>query len=367
MRQGSALRGVVIGVICVLAVGSTSTALAGVNAVPVDPPGARPFFPSFGLECRYVSRGEPGAAGNELRLRGEKRSIAFVDISDNDGKLRLGRVKDCKGPKKPRLNNIDAISIKVDRAAIALISIRTEGAVLGPGATREDDGSSEIEIDAGDVAGFTSIQLGGSDDSVRTEAIGDERVGINMTAALDADTDLRQPLSGGLQIGLGDGDDTFEAGVSVPDQPSPGHRTVVFVDAALYAGDAGDDTLIGADGPDFLGGGTGSDVLLGGGGTDFLEGGDDADQIDGAGSRDLIEARKGNDDVVAGAGNDAIRARDGRVDQIACGQGEDIAEVDRRRDSVSDCEELIDRNRLRRAFSAPDVEYARRVFRRDGG
>ena len=134
-----------------------------------------------------------------------------------------------------------------------------------------------------------------------------------MTAAVDSDTDVRQPLSGGLQIGLGDGDDILEAGVSVgQQQPSPGHSTVVFVDEALYAGDAGDDTITGADGPDFLGGGTGSDVLLGGGGADFLEGGDDADTIDGAGARDLIEARKGNDDVNAGAGNDAIRARDGQ-------------------------------------------------------
>ena len=176
MRQGWAKRGrrVVIGATLVFAIGPMSPALAGGGPVPTGPPGATPFFPRFGLECRYVSRGEPGVAGNELRLSAERRSIAIVDISDNDGKLRIGRTGQCKGPRKPRLNNIDSIAINVDRALLSLVSIKTEKAVLGPGATREDDGSSEIEITTRSVGAYSSFQLGGMDDSVTTEGIGDE-------------------------------------------------------------------------------------------------------------------------------------------------------------------------------------------------
>ena len=351
----------------ICAIAPAGQAQAGGGPVPVDPVGASPFFPRFGLECRYVARGEPGVAGNQVRLSGERRSVAFVDISDNDGKLRIGGVRDCKGPRKPRLNNVDSIALNLDRSALGLVSIRTEDAALGPGATRETDGSSEIEISATNSRGFTSFQLGGTDDTVATEAIGEDRVGLNMTAALDDDIDIRQPIDVALEIGLGDGDDVLEAGVSVGDQPSPGHNGLIAFGSALYAGDAGDDTITGADGSDFIGGGSGSDTVAGGRGADFLEGGDDDDQIDGGGGGDLIEARKGNDNVTAGGGDDAIRARDGRVDQIACGKGDDVAEVDRRRDSYADCEVLVDRNRLRTRFSDTDVEYARKVFRRDGG
>ena len=350
-------------VLCALAV--TPPAPAGVPLPAPAPIGSGPGR-DFDVDCRYVSRGEPGAAGNELRISAGRRDLAFVDISDRDGKLRLRGTDRCKGRAKPRLDNIDSIALNLDKSRFAFVSISTAESALGPGATREDDGSSEIEVSSGQLRFPLGMQLGGSDDNVTTGPIGEESVGTNLTAGVDGDIDVRTQMRAGLEILLGDGDDTFtsEAG-----QERGGDITILGEVSAF--GDSGDDTLTGGPGFDFLGGGSGSDVIAGRGSFDFIQGGEDDDELEGNGSSDFIDAEGGNDDVLGGAGEDFIEANDAKSDRVDCGDDKDFAAVDRRRDNYENCERLrtgVGRAAESRmsARQAETADRARRLFRSDG-
>src|SRR4051812_45632512 len=71
-------------------------------------------------------------------------------------------------------------------------------------------------------------------------------------------------------------------------------------------GDAGDDTIIGGSGNDFIVGSDGNDSLIGGGGTDFFFGGLDDDEIFGGDGRDHIRGGEGDDTLNGNNGNDDI-------------------------------------------------------------
>lgn len=114
-----------------------------------------------------------------------------------------------------------------------------------------------------------------------------------------------------------------------------------YVDAG-----AGNDKIIGGDGPDtILGaaqkdiiyGGLGNDRLngsgandkvLGGAGLDRLYGGDRNDFIDGGSSRDRIYGGGGVDTMLGQSGNDIFSALDGEADIVFGGSGTDSAFVD---------------------------------------
>jgi Ca2+-binding RTX toxin-like protein len=68
--------------------------------------------------------------------------------------------------------------------------------------------------------------------------------------------------------------------------------------ALRIAGDAGDDTLVGASGRDTLYGGDGDDALYGGGNTDWLDGGLGNDRLAGGGGRDVLRGGAGRDTFV---------------------------------------------------------------------
>lgn len=115
----------------------------------------------------------------------------------------------------------------------------------------------------------------------------------------------------------------------------------------VYAdGGAGDDKMIGGDGPDtFLGasqkdilyGGLGNDRLNGAGGNDKvlgeaggdrLYGGDGNDYIDGGSSGDRMYPGGGTDTVLGQGGDDNFFAIDSQVDQLFGGSGTDSAFAD---------------------------------------
>ena len=313
---------------------AAGSAVAG-EVIPVDPTGPNPFK-RFKVDCTYVSRGGPGAEGNELRISAAKQSfIGDVQISDREGKLHIGGTRKCEGPRKPRLDNIDSIALNLDKTEFAFVSVHVTRSVLGPGATRESDGSSELEVSSGKLRGSLEFHLGGSDDSVTSGPTDEDTLGANLTAARDNDVDVRAPGRTGLALFLGDGDD----GYSQPAVTRAGGGDLNFL-GPFVSGDAGDDVLEGSSGTDFFGGGSGSDTLLGSGGFDFMFGDEDDDVIQGNGAGDIIYAQDGADDIAGGAGQDFIEANDGRHDEIDCGADEDFAEVDRRRDNYSNCEEI---------------------------
>lgn len=89
----------------------------------------------------------------------------------------------------------------------------------------------------------------------------------------------------------------------------------------LY-GEAGDDTLIGANGNDTLYGGVGSDVLDGGAGNDTLYGEIGADLINGGLGNDWLGGSAGADTLLGGAGNDWLFG-EGGADLLIGGLGHD--------------------------------------------
>lgn len=73
-------------------------------------------------------------------------------------------------------------------------------------------------------------------------------------------------------------------------------------------GGAGNDTLTGNTGADWLDGGAGNDVLVGGDGNDWLSGGAGTDRLDGGTGDDILIAldNAGGDTILPGAGRDAV-------------------------------------------------------------
>lgn len=100
----------------------------------------------------------------------------------------------------------------------------------------------------------------------------------------------------------------------------------------LNGGD-GDDLLEGGASPDALHGGTGNDTIFGGGGADQIFGGDGHDVIQGGEGGDLIYAEGGNDRVFAGGGDDTVYG--GAGDDFVQGEfGNDVLSGDDLSDSA---------------------------------
>ena len=103
-------------------------------------------------------------------------------------------------------------------------------------------------------------------------------------------------------------------------------------------GGAGDDTLNGGTGKDFLFGNAGDDTLngdegndrlFGGSGNDSLDGGLGDDILNGGSGNDALEGNKGNDTMLGGTGDDVLKWDDGDgSDLMSGGDGFDIIEVD---------------------------------------
>lgn len=77
------------------------------------------------------------------------------------------------------------------------------------------------------------------------------------------------------------------------------------------SGAGGNDTVNGGDGNDGLYGEAGNDMLSGGSGDDFLNGGDGDDTLDGGFGNDNFYGRNGNDTLDCGADNDNLDGGDG--------------------------------------------------------
>ncbi len=124
-----------------------------------------------------------------------------------------------------------------------------------------------------------------------------------------------------------------------------------IVSAEFIFGGAGDDVLMGSDGPNFIVGEGGDDQITGGDGGDSLlgdfltrSGGDD--RIDAGDGNDLAFGGLGRDVLLAGAGNDEVEARSSegnrgrdQRDRVDCGAGEDDARA-QDKDRLTACENV---------------------------
>jgi Ca2+-binding RTX toxin-like protein len=161
---------------------------------------------------------------------------------------------------------------------------------------------------------------------------GDDRIYVTTNGASIGATlhDFTQIVSltgvNSIRVHGGAGDDRLVLGLGVT--------------MALVQGEAGNDTLIGADGDDRLEGGTGRDQLYGGGGDDRLSGGGGNDYLNAGSGADRLYGDAGNDYLVGGAGSDRLFGGSG-TDIVDGGDGTDRAGNDPL-DTFSNVEILFD-------------------------
>jgi RTX calcium-binding nonapeptide repeat (4 copies) len=193
---------------------------------------------------------------------------------------------------------------------------------------------SALAFDAG--AGDDVVTGGGCTGSQVDLGPGDDRAVVNGTVngGPGRDVLIPGPGVGPNTILGGDGVDTVSyenrtanlpVTITLNNATDDGQQglDLVAADVENATGGAGNDTIIGNDGPNELQGGPGNDVIDGRGGLDFID---------------------------AGAGDDRVLARDGAPDRVACGDGNDTAIVDAF-DSVDGCE-TVDSSRA----LMPDVD-----------
>jgi RTX calcium-binding nonapeptide repeat (4 copies) len=176
------------------------------------------------------------------------------------------------------------------------VNLRLDGGALGPGATDEGDGSSEIEVQLNfPNAGIIQVIGGQAADAVVAGATG-----------------------GGLGLNL-------NADEATPD------ADVLFAAGAPYAvrliARGGDDRLTATGGPGFTGPLTGTPTnsfdlyeVEGGGGDDLIVGSPEDDRLKGGTGADTVRAGGGADEV--------ILWRDHAVDRARCGPGRDVVYKD---------------------------------------
>lgn len=107
--------------------------------------------------------------------------------------------------------------------------------------------------------------------------------------------------------------------------------------------DASNSTLIlGLDGNDRLTGGNGKDCLVGGRGDDSLDGGNGKDVlIGGAGDDALMDGDNAKDVLLGGPDDDILIGGNGK-EVIDGGEGQDVCQVDPAKDTIVNCETVID-------------------------
>ncbi len=124
--------------------------------------------------------------------------------------------------------------------------------------------------------------------------------------------------------------------------------------ANRYYGTAGNDTIdgsVGGDwiyseaGDDLLRGWKGRDCLTAGDGNDVLKAGIGADRAAGMAGNDRIWGGIGRDRLSGGSGNDWFRSLDLAPDTVSCGSGIDEVIADRRDTVARDCENVNRRGR----------------------
>ncbi|MHA7777189.1 putative Ig domain-containing protein [Roseibium sp. M-1] len=94
-----------------------------------------------------------------------------------------------------------------------------------------------------------------------------------------------------------------------------------------YAGNGGNDIVLGSLQADFLSGGTGDDAISGEGGDDTISGDSGNDTLNGDAGDDFIDGGSGTDDINGGDGNDQLFGGAGD-DTIVGGSGDDVLNGD---------------------------------------
>jgi hypothetical protein len=228
-------------------------AVAGLAVALLAAPVASPQAP--GVSCVLRDGG---------LLKIVHRSQSFPPTIKRDGKRiavtdDVGDEYSCRGGR-PTVHNVDSIAYR-SRAAIDGLTIDLGEGRLGPGATDEEDGSSEIEVDARLGSDNPVLTIYGSG---RRERITLARGAINLDSSeRHDDADVRfQAIHERLEFDLGGSRDFFSTAVADgPDSyrgevtavGGSGHdRLVGGANGQVLVGDLGRDRMVGGPGPDIL-------------------------------------------------------------------------------------------------------------------
>lgn len=242
-----------------------------------------------------------------------------------------GRAPDGCSGAIPTVTNTDTIRLMFSGTRRASVEVLLENGPLAPGATFENRGASEIELEV--YGSGLGVDVVGThrNDEFRWGRRG-AHAGLNVNPDDAGDKDVDVVIIGGphppVLYALGAaGNDIITAaavlgGGYVHAQGGPGDDVLSApkgLKGATLSGGAGDDVLTGSRFDDILTGDSGNDRIVGGSGADNITGGTGLDQIWGGAGRDLIDVRDRVGDIVS------------------CGRGRDRVSTDRK-DRATGCE-----------------------------
>ena len=286
--------------------------------------------------------------GRETILIKRQRASLVVIRPYEDGRPAIA----CSGARATT-RNTDTVEVRLARGINHLLLGFGKGR-FAPGATREGDGSSEIEFEVTVLnegrgsESWVELFSGRRSDHFRY-GIKDGNVGINLNAdetSPDIDLTVLGPGPEATLVLGRRGKDriTTTGGPEFDTAILPQFGPAVSPPMTLWAIlGSGNDTLISTLDDALIEAGPGNDRVLAGPGRDIIRGEQGADRLSGGDGPDSLFLGIGRDSATGGDGGDLIKSADGIKEFIACDEGDDRAQADQR-DSLSDCERVKRRN-----------------------
>jgi hypothetical protein len=206
----------------------------------------------------------------------------------------------------PTVDNTEHVSVAQSPGAdFGSVTIDQSAGILGPGATTESDGSSEIEFGLNLPGRLSQVLIGGTE-APEVFTLGMQpsgSPGVNMNA--DSDPDVEAVGSRYIAVSALGGNDLVTA--------LGGAGFVGPLRGAFAIAEAG----------------FGKDLLFAGPEGSAFEGEEGGDRLVGSQRKDFLDGGPGKDKIFARRGNDLIDALDRKKDRVICGAGKrDRASVD---------------------------------------
>ncbi len=214
----------------------------------------------------------------------------------------------------------DKISVAQDRNGDSIVEVEKQGrrhslniGRIAALTVRSGDGADSVSIDVSRYFGGITVESGAGNDAISVNSYQSLLRGVKVQAGDGKDSIVLAGQLNKWAIEAGAGNDTVDASAA-GNEPELG---------ASFAGDAGDDLIMGTKGNDLIDGGAGSDLLVGNDGADLIKGGEGADVVYAGVGNDNVNGGDGADVLYGGVGSDIIYGSDG--DDIIMGeQGGDL-------------------------------------------
>ena len=245
------------------------------------------------------------------------------DGYDDSGETQI--LIPCSG-EAATVDNTDRVSVVQSPGAdFGRVTIDQSAGSLGPGATPEADGTSEIEFSLNLPGRVSEVLVGGTEGSEAATmgTLPSGGAGVNTNAQASDDPEIE--VAGARVIAV---------------DAKGGNDLVTALGGAGFTG-----PLHGVIGS--AQGGTGNDLLIAGPDGSDLDGDEGSDRLLGSPHKDFLEGGSGRDTILAGKGSDRIESLDRKRDRIRCGPGKRDRVFADAKDAIKGCERGV-RIRFRR-------------------